>query len=385
MQEIAARPQSLYLQVEGHLARIGCVVDYFLGALIPCILDMAVIQSSEANYTALMRDQINVLTIAEGFFQSSVLFALLNLRIFERIGEDSKTAAELGVELGSRPDTLARLLNAGVVFKLLEIRDGSHYTLTPLSRAVLLPTAGENYLGDWIRNLEYFRAALANLDEAVLKSRPTVDPAAHLGGDEHQTRNFILAMHNYAALRGKELARYLDLRQSETLLDLGCGPGTYAFQLAMRNPHLKIVLLDLPRVLEVAREVQQRYPLTNEIQYLPADALRDEIPGTYDVVLVSNTLHMLGEDASRKLIQKLHASVQPGGSIVIQAQYLRDDRRGNRWPVLMDLLQLCLTPAGKNHSVSETKQWLEDAGFSNPQFCSMTVFNTNSYLRAYKK
>jgi hypothetical protein len=63
---------------------------------------------------------------------------------------------------------------------------------------------------------------------------------------------------------------------------------------------------------------------------------------------------------------------------------MRDDRLGDRWPVLLDMIQLCITSTGRNHSVGETKRWLEEAGFSNPQFRSMTVFNTNSYLRAYK-
>src|SRR5262249_22661475 len=155
-------------------------------------------------------------------------------------------------------------------------------------------------------------------------------------------------------LRGKELAHYLDTSDCHTLLDLGCGPGTYSFHLAMGNPTLEVYLLDLPGVLKVAKEVQRRYPLRNEVHYLPLDALAGEIPGSYDLVLVSNTLHMLGEEASRQLINRLYTSVNPGGSLVIQAQYLQDNRRGGRWPVYLDLIQLCITSRGRNHSVAET-------------------------------
>jgi hypothetical protein len=54
-------------------------------------------------------------------------------------------------------------------------------------------------LGDWILNLDYFRDALARLDEAVLTGRPTLDPAGHLGDDQSDTREFTFAMHNYAS------------------------------------------------------------------------------------------------------------------------------------------------------------------------------------------
>jgi len=331
-----------------------------------------------------IRNSIEVLSIAEGFFQSSVLFGLLKLGVFELIGEGDKSLLDLAAELDARPETLARLLNAGVVLKLLDSKDGLSYRVAPTSRSVLLPSAGENYLGNWIRNLDYFRFALSKLDEAVLRSEPTVDPSIHLGADQEQTREFTLAMHNYASLRGKELAQYIDTTTCKTFLDLGCGPGTYAFHLGMRNSSLKLHLLDLPGVLEVAKEVQAGYPIKNEVHYLPMDALRDEIPGSYDMILVSNTLHMLGEQASRELIKRLYRSINQGGSLVIQAQYLQDNHLGGRWPILLDLIQLCITTEGRNHSTGETRRWLEEAGLVNIEFCPMSVFNTNSFIRGYK-
>jgi SAM-dependent methyltransferase len=334
--------------------------------------------------TIVERQQLEVLSVAEGFFQSSVLFALLKLGVFERVEEGRKTGGELAGELGADPAFLTRLLDAGLVLNLLEWGQGG-YGVATACRSVLLPSAGANYLGNWIRNLDYFREALAGLDEAVLRAGPTVDPAGHLGDDPAHTREFTLAMHNYASLRGQELGHYLDTHGCKSLLDLGCGPGTYAFCLGLRNPELELHLLDLPGVLEVAREVQAQYPLQNIIHYLPRDILSDEIPGSYDLVLVSNTLHMLGEEASRRLIKRLHGSVKPGGSLVIQAQYLQDDRRGGRWPVFLDLIQLCITRHGRNHSVAETRGWLEEAGFTQVEHRSMSVYNTNSFLRGYRR
>jgi SAM-dependent methyltransferase len=332
-----------------------------------------------------IRDQVGILNIAEGFFHSSVLFALLKLRIFELIGDRDKSVDELAADLKTSPQTLARLLNAGVALKLLECQSPCKYRLTPMSRSVLVPSVQEGFIGNWVRNLSYFQAALSKLDEAVLTSGPTVDSSLHLGTDQIQTDSFIMAMHDYASLRGKELARYLDTSRCESLLDLGCGPGTYAFHLGMVNPNLKLYLMDLRPVLQIARQLQTKYMIRNNIQYLACDILRDDISGQYDLILVSNTLHMLGHEVSSALIERLYKSVKPGGSLVIQAQFLRDDMTGERWPVLLDLIQLCITDSGANHSVAQTKSWMEDAGFRDLEFHPMSLLNSNSFLRGFKR
>lgn len=171
------------------------------------------------------------------------------------------------------------------------------------------------------------------------------------------------------------LADYLDTNGCTTLLDLGCGPGTYSFSLGLANPGLELHLLDLPEVIQVAREIQKRYPVKNGIHYHE---------GSYDLVLVSNSLHMLGAEGSRELLARLYAAVNPGGSVVVQAQFLDENRLGRRWLILLDLIQLCITPCGRNHSAGETKGWMEAAGFQDIEICDMGLLNTNSFLRGYK-
>src|SRR5262245_11017885 len=94
------------------------------------------------------QQQIDILSIAEGFLESSVLFALLKLRVFERIDKGTTTLNGLASELGARSETLSRLLNAGVVLKLLESEDGVHFGMSPACKSVLASSAEPHYLGD---------------------------------------------------------------------------------------------------------------------------------------------------------------------------------------------------------------------------------------------
>jgi len=206
-------------------------------------------------------NQIKILSMAEGFIPSCVLFALLKLKVFHRIGKGRNSLNELATDLDVQPETLSRLLNAGVVLKLLESNDGVNYSIAPVYQASLSPSGGEYYIGDLISSFDFFQTALLKLDEAVLNSKPTIDPLSHVGGDKGITSDFILGFHNYASLLGKELAHFVNTADCKSLLDLGCGPGTYAFHLGMRNPSLELYLLDRHEVLEIAKEVQNKYSL----------------------------------------------------------------------------------------------------------------------------
>src|SRR5271165_4192862 len=101
-------------------------------------------RESERMGLSTIRHRLTVLGIAESFFQSSVLFALTKLRIFELIGEGDKHLDDVADQLDAKPGTLARLLNAGVALDLLESQDGITYRVGPMGRAVLLPAAGRS-------------------------------------------------------------------------------------------------------------------------------------------------------------------------------------------------------------------------------------------------
>ncbi len=249
---------------------------------------------------------------------------------------------------------------------------------------MLVRSGDRGYLGNWIANLEYLQRSLMGLADAVRSGERAVDLEGDLGPAGDKSRSFILAMHDFASLRGAELVRYLDTTGCRSLLDIGCGPGTYSFMLGEANPDLKLYLMDLPEVLNVAREVQGRFALATEVHYLPGDARTDEIQGRHDLVLLSNVLHMLGPEESQAVLQRLVEHVEPGGSVVIQGQFLDEGRTGPRWPVFMDLTLLSMTSAGRNHTPGDAERWLRECGLIDIVVEPMSMMNANTYVRGFK-
>ncbi len=334
-------------------------------------------KSHKANVT----EQIALLGLVQGFLPASVLFALQRLRIFELIGERERTATELAYEIGSEADNLTRLLNAGVVLGLLETPTHDRYAIPANYQKLLLPSDEPGFIGNWIDFMQNWYVQFADLDRAVLNGGST-NMYSH---DQAIIRQNTLAMHNFASLRGRELIDHVDASSYRSMLDVCCGPGTYSFEFGLKYPHLVLNLLDLAPVLDVTQEVGSRYTIGNEIHYQPTDLDSEPIAGTYDLILVSNALQAFNQNKIESLLAQVYEATNPGGSVIIQAQFLAEDRLGPRWPVFVDLGCLFFTPGGANHSTADAKRWLTEAGFVEVQEHRMSRFNANSYVRGTRR
>ena len=329
-----------------------------------------------------IQGQVKVLSQAEGYFASAVLFALLRLGLFEELSNENRSLDELSKQVGAEDRLLSRLLQAACTNGLIERDSTGKYQIPIELRPVLLESGGPTYVGHWLRHLDDVHQALFSINQVVTGKRTPTRLGDDLWYHSGDYEGFSMAMHSYAASRGSELVDFLDLSSAGSLLDLACGTGTYAYLLGRSHPHLKLVLLDLPEVLDVARKVAAEYALSNPIEYVAADVLRDPIPGSYDCILISNALHLFGEAASHHLLRRVYEHLNPGGSVVVQAQFLEQGSR-SRWPVMLDLILLCTSPEGQNHSAQKAVEWLEEAGFQGIEIQPMSLFNVNGFVRGY--
>ena len=201
-------------------------------------------------------------------------------------------------------------------------------------------------------------------------------------GDDAPAKTMTSAMDAYARSRGIEMVDCLDFSATQRLLDLGCGPGTYAFAIVERYPHVHATLLDLPEPIAEARRLAAARNLSGRLEFVAADAGYYSPDEPFDTILISNTLHLIGPVESPELLKRCYQMLTPGGRVIVQAQYLNDDRTSPRWPTLLNLLQRVASRHGRNHAITETKEWLERARFRNVQHVRFSVWNVNTCLVA---
>ncbi|MGH9464060.1 MAG: methyltransferase [Thermoanaerobaculia bacterium] len=326
-----------------------------------------------------IQKQFATLQVAERFFDSIVLFALFDLGVFAALAEGPGTASQLAQRLGCSEETLVAILDAAVALKILGVRQG-HYEAGEALLDCLGRPGSPAYIGEWIAFLHALAAPLLQLGAGARDERPPGALFEDMGGDSLPARRMTRAMDAYARTRGVELADRMDFSGTRTLLDLGCGPGTYSLAIVERFPEVRATLLDLEQRIAEARELVADRGMRDRVEFVAGDAFAYRPRHGFDVVLVSNTLHMLGPDLSRRLLVSVFSMVNPGGRLLVQAQYLNDDRRSPRWPTLLNLIQRVGTQYGRNHSLGETIAWLSEAGFRDIEHVPLSAWNVNSVL-----
>ena len=194
----------------------------------------------------------------------------------------------------------------------------------------------------------------------VMKSGKPVPKKGVPGHSKH----FITAMSHHAQKSASQIIDYClrDLPAHPRVLDIGGGPLTYALAFAKRGA--RVVVLDLPEVVEM---MQPGLDPALPVGMVKGDFTRGLPQGPYDLVYLGNVCHIYGVQENRKLFQDAAHELEPGGQIVIN-----DMIRGTGvMPALFGVNMLINTPTGGTWTYEQYQTWLSEAGFSVAPWCEV--------------
>lgn len=289
-----------------------------------------------------------------------ILLTALDLDLFTVMGTRTWSAASLARQLRASPrgvDILCRnLASVGLLRK-----HGGRYRTSELG-ATVLNGRSEAYRGAYLKLLQEQWDDWSTLTRSVCLGQPVLED-----GEPDETayrRQFTWAMHHRSLDVAPRIARRLDLHRARTLLDLGGGPGTYALAFMKRNLRLRATLCDRAPALDVAKEIAATSPVGHRLSYVALDFMKQAIPGRYDVVWLSNVIHIYCPDSNKKLFRKIARVLTPGGRLLLQDALLHD--RNGLTPLdanLFAVTMLLFTHRGNTYSVCDVSDWLLAAGF----------------------
>lgn len=204
--------------------------------------------------------------------------------------------------------------------------------------------------------VEVAREGWGRLAEIVRRDEPIeVEPATRRGYHEHLLR------------AGAEAARELVARMGPgPLVDLGGGAGAYARAFVEARAGESVTIVDEEAVIELAREAlgefgaRVRFVVGDARSVTPGDA--EVGGGEFGVALLSNVLHLHGEEAGRALCAAAARAVRPGGSVIVKEVRIDEDRRGPMAGLLFALNMAVYTRDGDVYEPSRMRAWLEAAG-----------------------
>ena len=310
---------------------------------------------------------------------SAVLFAALDVDVFSGLAGGPKTAAELAATTGAHAPSLQLLLEACANEGLLA-RDGERFANTALADAFLV-RGRPAYSANSFKYAQNLYEAWGRLADRVRTGRPPYPAEVMLGGNKEHTRAFVMAMHERARGIGSVLGHLVNLQGRKRLLDVGGGPGTYSVSLVSETPGLRATVLDVPGVLEVAKELVEASGFADRVDLMPGDYLQSSFGTGYDVALLSGMMHRETPGSCRLLLRKAFDALDPGGLVIVSDVFFDDEsKRTPPFAVYFALNMMLTSDDGSAHAKTEMAAWMRDTGFVNVEIRDLPKPNPHTLV-----
>ena len=259
--------------------------------------------------------------LCAGFVYSQVLYACVELDVFEQLSAGPLSLEELARRTALEPAAAARLLDAAVSLDLLERRSGSRYALGTLGAALL----GNPGIAAMIEHHSMLYADLA-------------DPVALLRKPGRATRlsdYWAYASRAPAELGDADVAAYTSLMSASQsfvaddvldawpltdyrcLLDVGGGDGTFVLKAAARAPQLQLQLFDLPPVAGRARRRFAQAGLADRAQAIGGSFFESPLPAGADIATLVRVVHDHDDSAALRLLSAVARALPASGTLLL--------------------------------------------------------------------
>jgi demethylspheroidene O-methyltransferase len=260
--------------------------------------------------------------LCAGFVYSQILYACVKLGLFNLLREGPQELAPLARWLGLPEPRAARLLGAAAALRLVERRGRTLYGLGPLGAAV----AGNPGIAAMVEHHTHLYADLADPIRLLRGERSDTAlgiywPYADSGDPAALSAEAVAAYSRLMAqsqpLVAEEVLDAYPLNRHRCLLDIGGGEGAFLVAAAAEAPALRLMLFDLPAVVDRARERLARAGLGDRFLVSGGDFLKDQLPAGADVVTLIRVLLDHDDTNALKILQAARRAIAPGGTLLI--------------------------------------------------------------------
>jgi O-methyltransferase domain/Dimerisation domain len=311
----------------------------------------------------------HIMQVGLGFWASKTLLSAVEMGVFTELAHGPAKFPESAGRLGLHPRSARDFLDALVALGFLH-RTEEHYCNSP-DVELFLDRNKPSYIGGI---LEMAGARLypfwSNLTEALRTGQPqneakhdsSASPFTTLYADPGRLKSFLAAMSGISHGANLAIAKKVPWSKYKTYADVGTAQGDLAVQIALANPHLRGLGVDLAEVGPIFDEYAEANGVNDRVRFQPGDFFADALPNV-DVLTMGHILHDWNLADKKMLIGKAFEALNPGGALVVYDALIDDDRSQNAFGLLMSLNMLIETPGGFDYTGADCIGWMKEAGF----------------------
>ncbi|WP_019930341.1 methyltransferase [Nocardia sp. BMG111209] len=306
-----------------------------------------------------------ILQVGMAYQGSRTLLSAVELDVFTALSDGPLPLDALRDWIGVHPRGARDFLDSLVALGMLHRNGGIYSNTTETGR--YLNRKSEDYIGGYLEmTATRSYGHWGHLTEALRTGRPQNEIRA--GGDFFETlyrdsrtlRGFLQAMTGLSRPSAAALATGFPWEERDSVADIGTAQGEFLRIVLNEHQRLRGIGFDLPIVEPIFAEHLAR--LAHRTVFVPGDFLDDPLPAA-DVLVFGHILHGWDLDTRRMLLRKAYEALPEGGSVIVYGTLVDDGRRTNTHALLSSLTMLIETPAGCEHTPTECRNWMTEAGF----------------------
>jgi hypothetical protein len=303
--------------------------------------------------------------------------AAADLRIADELADGPQTAEALATRKGFDQQALTRFLRACAVADLVKEIEPGCFQLTgtgallrsdsPL-HAAMVSFAGPRMNRMYEQIEETVRtgqaATKAALGEDFLDYFETISMAADEGVMFGKALAFL------AATCGRRIATRFGLSRYPRIIDVGGGHGALLSAMLAGAPGSTGVLVDIPEVIERAREYVATTPAAGRIEFAPSNFFQS-VPGGGDLYTIKSVLLDWDDAHASRILSSIAEAATPGTPLLVidwfyPADTTKDLAEGNLFATRMRLIDfwLLLTAGGTVRTEAQFRDMITEAGFA---------------------
>lgn len=313
--------------------------------------------------------------LSTAYWYSEILFAALDLKLFECLEQDCSTLEALARAAGCHEEELHRLLRVLESLDLVHKAQNSWFN-SQVARLYLLP-GSPSYMGDFFLYRRHMQTKWQELGQRVSRAERELNCSSSTQQDyETRTFHYVRAMDQLVRRKSREIETILASETWEPpVLDVGGGAGALSRVLIRNKDRGRATLFELPEVIRAARSLYPDGAAWDSFRLLEGDFRTFEFDrqDRFGLIVLSNFLHAYGGDEARELLGKAIGQLKPDGLVLVHDYFPDRRERSPQKGTLYDLNMMLNTYDGTCHDCAEVTGWLQDLGMGRVRIQDLTT------------